>query len=230
MWTVQNGQTTITGPTNVVKDGVTYDGYDYVNNVRWTYNVHADTYATQNAEISSTAQANVQILLEKDKLLTRKGVNVSHQIVDDTRDKFTWDEVETWSRSGEKTIKKEWVRYRHFKAKDKQSVYTNSKEYNTETGTSQTIQDKESDDGDVHVTTRYMRYTAQSNNGDQSFDNVYDYDYQQGVYTDKDNKYTLRFEFPTWTIEENGMFPRHLKKLVIMRFGFIPIMLSIIIL
>ena len=206
-WTVQDGQTSITGSTNVVKDGVTYDSYDYFDHVRWTYNVKADSHATQNAETSSTAQAEVQILIKKveeDKLLSKEAVNVQHEIVDDNTDKFTWEEVETWSRGGQKTTTKQWVRHRHFKAKDKQSVYTTNKEYSTEVGKSQILNNVESDDGDVHVTTRYMRYVARSDNKDQSFENVYDYDYQKGVYKDKDNKYTLEFDFPLWTIEEKG--------------------------
>ena len=203
-WTIEEDETTISDPRDVTYNEVVYDGYDYVNKVNWTYTIAADENVRRESKTSNSAKAEVLLLIEKDKLVKKEGTNVQHEIVDENTDKFTWDEVETWSHGEQKTTPKEWIRHRHFKARERQSVYTNNKEYTTGAGTTQMIQEKESDEGNMHVTTRYMRYTAKSDNGDKPFDNVYEYDYQKGVYTDKDNKYTLTFDFPTWTIEENG--------------------------
>ena len=205
-WNIEEGTTTIGAPKNVFYSGRNYDGYDYVNNVNWTYTIPKDAYV-QGSTTSQKAKAEVQILIEKveeDKLLSKKGLNVKHEILDENRDKFTWDEVETWSVGGTKTTQKEWIRYRHFNEPNKQTVYTTNKNYQTSQGTSRQLRETSSDVNGVKVTTRYMSYTAQSNNGNKSFDNVYTYDFQKGVYTDKDNMYTLTFEFPEWTFEENG--------------------------
>lgn len=202
-WNITEGQTTITGPQDYVYNSTTYDAYDYVNNIKSSYTISGQYVNGQN-QTSHDAKAEVKILLEKNKLLKREARNLTHQIVDETTDKFTWDEVETFSRGEEKTTHKEWVRYRHFKASEKKKVYVSNISYSTQNGSSNQIREEKSHVNGVDVTTRYMQYVAKSSNNLEPFDNVYTYDYQSGVYKDKDKMYTLEFPFPTWEIKENS--------------------------
>ena len=73
-WSFEDNPQPITGPTNVVDKDITYEGYNYVDDVKWTYKVgaakieggesqQAEFSSSAKSETSSNAQANVQILL-----------------------------------------------------------------------------------------------------------------------------------------------------------------------
>lgn len=208
-WSVAEGKTTITPAGEETRSGKTYETYDYVNNNTWTYSIKGLPYVVGNSSASASSSANVLILIEKqeeqkeDVLVDKHATDVHHQIVDEYTDKFTWTEVESWSESGEKRNQKEWIRYRHFYDPNTQSYYVSSVNYTTPSGTSSQIRTAQSKSGNVTVTTYYMKYVANSN-GEKNFDNVYNYDYQSGIYSDPDGKYTLDFKAPTWTISDNG--------------------------
>ncbi len=198
-WTVAQEQTTIaSAPQDVEYKGETYDGYAYANHLELSYNV-------QEAETTLPVTSEATILITKDKLLGKEGKNVQNQVVDDNTDKVTWEEVEHWSKSGDKTIQKEWIRQRHFYAPNEQTVTTLNKEYSESVAGSATIREERSTQGALMVTTRYMSYTVNFDNRLNPFSVVYNYDMQSAVYTDPDNFYTLTFDFPKWDVTENSV-------------------------
>ena len=199
-WTVAQEQTNLaSNPQDVDYEGETYDGYAYANNLELSYNVQ------QGAETTISVMSEATILIAKDKLLGKDHGDVHYEVVDDNTDKVTWEETEHWSKSGDKTIQKEWIRQRHFYAPNEQTVTTLNKDYSKSVEGPATIREERSTQGALMVTTRYLSYTVNFENGLNPFSVVYKYDMQSAVYTDPDNFYTLTFDFPEWTVEENSV-------------------------
>lgn len=137
-----------------------------------------------------------------DEIIGKRYEDVSRQIVDANTERISWTEVEIWSVSGEKRSEISLNLYRHFSEPQLQWIYTANNQYTTVANGSSMINETSSQQGNWTITTRYMQYSSTANNGVDMFQNVYSYDLQKAVYTDK--YYTLSFDYANWNISEAG--------------------------
>ena len=197
-WNIsENGSSVSSTPNRETVNGVEYDVYNYVNNIKTVYSVTSDSY-------NATAKAEAKIAIKRvtDEIIGKRYENLSRIIVDAQTEKISWTEVEIWSVSGEKTREISFNLYRHFSEPALQWIYTANNQYTTVANGSSMINETSSQQGNWTVTTRYMQYTSTANNGVTPFQNVYSYDLQKAVYSDE--YYTLSFDYADWNISEAG--------------------------
>ncbi len=141
-----------------------------------------------------------RVLKHEDKLIVKEYVDVKREIIDVHTEEISWTEIEIWSVGGEKRTPMSYKLYRNFNEPALQWIYTTNANYITTALGKEYVKETSSVDGNWTVTTRYEKYISSVDNGVNSFNNIYSYDYQKAVY--QNDYYRLVFDYGTWEITE----------------------------